>query len=109
MSKTITIPPSVTLKNVQVGDQVKDVDFDFPTYLINNPLASNAFGGSLDELEKCQQLIDVLKTAKPGDDLQLDDDVWAKINQLCNHPTQPYEPKIGLQLLPFLRAIRDAK
>jgi hypothetical protein len=109
MSKTITVPPNIMLKNIKVGEETKDVEFAFATYLINNPLASNAFGGNLEELESCQQLIDVLQTAKPGDELELDDEVWVKINQLCNHPAQPYVPQIGLQLLPFLRAIRDAK
>lgn len=106
--KTITVPENITLKNIKVGEETKDVDFQFTTYLINNPLISNAFGTDVNELEKCQQLIDVLVTAKPGDKLELDEDMWVKINQLCNHPAQPYEPRVGLQLLPFLRAIRDA-
>lgn len=106
--KTITIPANITIKDAKVGEQTKDVDLSFATYMINNPLASNTFGGNVDDLEQLQVLINCLIGASVGDGLQLEDDMWGKINKFCNYPTNPYEPKLGLQLLPFLRAIRDA-
>ena len=111
--RTITIPNNIKI-NTKVNDEIKVIDFSFADYMINNPLANNAFGTNLDMLEKCQEIIEELQeqdryVGQTEVSISIDDDVWEIINKLVNYPTQAYEPKLALQLLPFFRAIRDAK
>lgn len=111
--KVITIPENIKI-NTKVNDEIKEIDFSFAEYMINNPLANNVFGTNLDMLEKCQAIIEDLieQNRYVGETevkIAIDDDIWEIINKLVNYPTQAYEPKLALQLLPFFRAIRDAK
>lgn len=76
--------------------------------MCNNPLASNLFGKDINELERSKQLYDTLLASKPGDQVEMDADMWEKINQFVNFPTNPYQGNVALQLLPFFRAVRDA-
>lgn len=109
--KQLIVPAPVQLLVLNEETKKEEVkEFTFQEFLINNALVHRAFGSTIELLEISQQLTDKLSAAQAGDVIELDDKIWELLNVLVNKPEHPYsDVKLARKLLPFLRAVRDAK
>ena len=105
----ITIPEDIKIITIDKDNKQKELDVAFKNYLINNPLNNQAFGSSYDELVDLSALIERVKAVSPGDTIELTDTQYERIARLTLEPQEPYLPEIGIQILPFLKAIKEAK
>lgn len=109
--KQITIPATVQIVALNTETQQEELqDLPFTEFLINTVLVHPAFGSSLEFLEASQDLHDRLTVAKVGDVIELDDKIWNVLDILVNRPDKPHpNVKVMRKLLPYMRAIRNAK
>ena len=124
--KFILIPSDIALYDELTGAPVTGADGkaipakSFVEFCLESPLRDHgAFGSSIEALESRNAIRDALfefvaadgakRRAHAGDTVGIHPNDYEILLRAVKKPSSPYLPQFMGQLLPFFRAIRDAK
>ncbi len=117
----LTIPEDITIVNLAdpdgravITEKGTPLTWSFRQYLIQVVLPDQAFGADLESQHIRFKIMDLLKDAKPGDVVGIDDDWQARLERVVKKPTQKLTDfatalMIPMQLREFALAIERAK
>lgn len=101
--KTIKVPQNLQLElNTKDGTQV--INYSFKDFLLTNVLLKDEFGVSFELLEQTESVMKQLGS----DVIEVSDQYYEVLRDVVLTPKIPWKVHLGVQILPFLRAIKDA-
>lgn len=101
--KTIKVPQNLPLElNTKDGPQV--INYSFKDFMVTNVLLKDEFGESFDLLEETESVMKQLGS----DVIEVSDQYYEVLRSVALTPKIPWKVNLGVQILPFLRAIKDA-
>jgi hypothetical protein len=103
--KQITVPANV---QVEVTPGAPKQEASFAYFLIQNSLADDQFGVSLDALQASNRMVNALAGKQPGDKVSLSDEDWKILCTVMHKPTKPYPVLVARQIWSFIHAVFSA-
>jgi len=107
----IRIPEPVQVFDEQdelILENGKPLIFTFPSF-IRGRTTDNSFGKNMDYIESALSIRSSIKGKSTGAIWEIDEDDWEKLVEVTKVPSAPYNPRIVIFLVPFMRAITEAK
>lgn len=109
--KKISIPQNVELVDLS-GNPVRDnsgaqVTVSFRDFVVNTLLTDPKFGKGMAEILSAVEIKGKVSAATT--ELELDNSDYERLLSIANEPSNPYNPAVVVQLVPFLLAIKNAK
>lgn len=99
--KHIRIPEPITIE--QSGEKVAFKDF-----VSSVPLADRAFGEDYSALMSASKVKRIVADGSVGKWVSIEDADYDRLERAVRTPANPYNPIVGVQLVPFMEAILDA-
>lgn len=109
---TIKVPANITLTNPD-GATAKDqngneIQVDFvKSFLVNTVTNDPKFGKNVGYLYAAMDLASAFNGKNPGDTVFLSSELWAKLKEVINEPSSPYNTAIMKQCRSFFQAILE--
>ena len=119
----LIVPEDINLIDEMTGEPLKQPDGSlvavqtFKAFVIRTLLNDpEQFGKNADQLEQRAHVRDQVKASTPGSLLALESADWESLKAAAQSPgtlgqggvVRGYMPSVGTQILPFIKAIKDA-
>lgn len=106
--KYMIYPKAIGARNVINEEKVDAKASNFYQYtrvtIVNDP----KFGKDVRTLFRGEKICDLLRPAKEGDEIGFEDDDHELLLDVAENPTGGFkQPLIGIEVLPYIRAIKD--
>ena len=109
--RTIKIPEAIKYK-VQTDQGIEEREANFVDVVFNSFLTNKAFGRSIDTVELAEQIVNAMNNAVDGQ-FVISEVAYSLLKDVACYPEnikgEPFIVHEARVVLPFLRAIKDAK
>ena len=106
--RKIVVPQDIEIKLDVPKPDDKPLIISFYQFLSQTVLTDQKFGKDMKSLMSAVSLKTTFKNAKPGDEVQVDNEEWELLNEIVKEPSQGYNPILAMELVPFMLVITEA-